>query len=149
MVSPETITVGFTNGPVSPSSASGSTGACVTFVGRTRPEDHPTLGRLTGLTYTAHEPLALDTMRALCEELVRAHTLDSITLRHAIGDVPPGEASVEVVVHAAHRTEAFSACEECMHALKARVPIWKKETFVHGEAWSTYSTPIAVGESTL
>ena len=137
------ITVGFTNGPVLPSPVSGSMGACVTFVGRTRPEDHPTLGQLTSLFYTAQQPLALATMRALCDDLVVAHDLDSITLRHAIGDVPLGEASVEVIVHATHRAEAFAACEACMHTLKARVPIWKKEKYACGETWSAQTTPIA------
>ena len=49
--------------------------------------------------------------------------------RTGVGDVGAGETSVVVAVASAHRKDAQDACAEAMEALKARVPIWKKEIF--------------------
>jgi molybdopterin synthase catalytic subunit len=38
---------------------------------------------------------------------------------------------------AAHRAEAFAACAWIMDEVKARVPVWKQETFADGTVeWS-------------
>ena len=53
-----------------------------------------------------------------------------------LGDVPLTEASVVVVVAAAHRAPAFDACRWAMDELKRTVPIWKKEFYAEGgEGW--------------
>ena len=40
-----------------------------------------------------------------------------------------------MVATAPHRHEAFSACRFAIDALKATVPIWKRETWADGESW--------------
>ena len=40
-----------------------------------------------------------------------------------------------IAVAAAHRGEAFDACEWVIDELKRTVPIWKKEIYTEGEAW--------------
>jgi molybdopterin synthase catalytic subunit len=42
---------------------------------------------------------------------------------------------VVVAVSAAHRKESFEACQFIIDAIKAKVPIWKKEVFEGGEEW--------------
>ena len=50
--------------------------------------------------------------------------------------MPPTEASVVVIVAAAHRGPAFDACRWAMDELKRGVPIWKKERYEDGgEDW--------------
>jgi molybdopterin synthase catalytic subunit len=54
---------------------------------------------------------------------------------HRLGAVGLGEASVAIVVAAAHRGEAFEACRYAIEELKARAPIWKSERFADGSVW--------------
>lgn len=56
---------------------------------------------------------------------------------HRIGHLEVGEAAVWIGTAAAHRTEAFAACAWIMDEVKARVPVWKRETFADGAVeWS-------------
>ena len=55
---------------------------------------------------------------------------------HRVGEVAIGEASVVVAVSSPHRPEAFDAARFAIEALKASVPIWKRETWAGGEDWS-------------
>ena len=45
-----------------------------------------------------------------------------------------------VVVSSPHRAEAFHAARFCIDALKATVPIWKRETWSGGTDWGTCAT---------
>jgi molybdopterin synthase catalytic subunit len=49
--------------------------------------------------------------------------------------VPLGEASVIIAVATPHRDAAYAASRYAIEALKARVPIWKKEVYTDGSAW--------------
>jgi len=53
---------------------------------------------------------------------------------HRTGRLEVGEVAVWVGTLAEHRQEAFLACRWIMDEIKARLPVWKKETFSHGEA---------------
>jgi molybdopterin synthase catalytic subunit len=43
--------------------------------------------------------------------------------------------SVAIAVSSPHRDEAFDACRWLIDALKAEVPIFKKERYADGEMW--------------
>ena len=58
-----------------------------------------------------------------------------IALIHRTGTVPVGESAVIAVVSAPHRDEAFAAARFCIDALKATVPIWKREEWSGGTSW--------------
>jgi molybdopterin synthase catalytic subunit len=59
-----------------------------------------------------------------------------VALAHRVGALLVGEAAVMVVVASAHRGPAFEACRWVIEAVKAEVPIWKRERYVDGtEAW--------------
>ena len=49
--------------------------------------------------------------------------------------MPLGTSAVVVVASAPHRGEAFEAARFAIDALKATVPIWKRETWADGESW--------------
>ncbi len=59
-----------------------------------------------------------------------------IAIAHRTGRVALGEASVAVAVGSPHRGAAFEACRFAIDILKARSPIWKRETYRDGDtAW--------------
>jgi molybdopterin synthase catalytic subunit len=54
---------------------------------------------------------------------------------HRIGALKPLDQIVLVAVTAAHRGEAFAACEFIMDYLKTQAPFWKKEQTPQGARW--------------
>lgn len=108
-------------------------GGVVTFLGLVR--DHHQGRGVTGLSYSAYEPMA----EATCSEIVAeagARWPVRIALRHRLGDLAIGDVAVAIVVAGDHREEAFAACRHVIEELKRRVPIWKRETYADGtEAW--------------
>lgn len=111
-------------------------GAVVTFTGVTR--DHHEGRAVIKLAYEAYEEMAMKTMVEIFEEALRQFRIGRVRVAHRLGEVPVGEASVVVVVSAAHRGPAFEACRFVMDRLKASVPIFKRETYRdagEGERW--------------
>ena len=116
-------------------------GAECVFVGRTRRDVHPQHGPLLRLTYQAYVPLARRVLGELAEQAARRFDCRTIRIHHAVGEVPVGEASVLVQVAAGHRDQAFAACRFLIDRLKSAAPIWKRELWADGAAWST-GTPV-------
>ena len=110
------------------------------FVGRTRAETHPEHGSLAALDYDMHEPLVVSVLHDLAQEAIDQGAL-AVTIAHAKGAIPVGEASVCIEVHAGHRSEAFAACRMLIDALKARAPICKREMWAHGTTWKDGTPP--------
>jgi molybdopterin synthase catalytic subunit len=127
--------------------ASPADGAVVFFLGQTRETaGTPAPGqeaeaarfagqRVTGLSYEAFEPMALAVLGEIGDEVDARFGLRRLAIVHRIGDVAVGEASVAIVVAAAHREQAFAACRYVLEELKARAPIWKSERFADGSVW--------------
>jgi molybdopterin synthase catalytic subunit len=123
-------------------------GAVVTFAGTTR--DHsgdPAAGDgrtgVTAIEYEAYEEQAVPRLAAVATELRRRWpAVGRLVLWHRTGEVRLGEASVVVAVSAPHRGEAFEAARYGIDAVKATVPIWKRERWPGGESWGTDATPI-------
>ncbi len=106
------------------------TGAVVLFVGTTR---ELTDGRRTvALDYEAYREMAERKLAELEAEAQRRWPLTECLIVHRLGRVPVGEASVAIVVSTPHRHEAFAAGEWLIDALKAQVPIWKREQWDDG-----------------
>jgi len=109
-------------------------GALAVFLGTTR--DRHDGRRVMSLAYEAYEPMALEALGALEGEAARRFAVASCRIVHRLGVVPPTEASVAVVVAAAHRAPALEACRWAIDELKRAIPIWKKERYADGgEAW--------------
>lgn len=116
-------------------------GAIVLFLGTTR--DHHDGRRVVRLAYEAYEPMARAALERLETEAVSRAGAACCRIVHRLGDVPIGEASVAVVVSAAHRAPAFEACRRAMDDLKRTVPIWKQEFFAEGDPEWVEGTPLA------
>ncbi|MES2740787.1 MAG: molybdenum cofactor biosynthesis protein MoaE [Pseudomonadota bacterium] len=54
---------------------------------------------------------------------------------HRVGPLKPLDQIVLVAVCAAHRGEAFAACEFIIDYLKTDAPLWKKEQTAQGARW--------------
>jgi len=108
-----------------------SHGAVVTFIGQVRDHDPDAVGRVTGLDYSAHP----DAGRIIDEVAARVraqHPLVVLAVSHRIGHLDVGDLALVAAVASAHRGVAFAACEALVEAVKAEVPIWKKQYEVDG-----------------
>jgi molybdopterin synthase catalytic subunit len=106
-------------------------GAVVLFIGAVRDHDH---GRgVTGLSYSAH-PSAVTELRRVAEKIAASYPALSIAVLHRTGDLQVGDLAVVAAVSAAHRGDAFAACQALVDELKATVPIWKHQFFTGGDS---------------
>jgi len=109
-------------------------GAETSFVGRVRDHDPDAATAVVALEYTAH-PDAEATLRALAERAI-GDTGALVAVSHRIGRLEVGDAAVVVAVAAAHRGEAFAVCREIIEAIKAELPVWKRQIEADGTtAW--------------
>jgi molybdopterin synthase catalytic subunit len=108
-------------------------GASVVFEGVVR---NNTKGRETRyLEYECYEPMALEIMARIGNEIAEKFVIGNIGIVHRLGRLEISEASVAIVVTAPHRKAAFEAAFEAINRLKREVPIWKKEFFTDGAVW--------------
>ena len=107
-------------------------GALALFLGTSR--DTHEGRRVARLAYESYEPMALAALAALERAACERFAIASCVIVHRLGDVPLAEASVAVIVAAAHRGPAFDACRWAMDELKRTVPIWKQEHYAEGGA---------------
>lgn len=108
-------------------------GALVVFEGVVR---NNTKGRGTlYLEYECYEPMALQQMTRIGQEIADKFAIGRIGIIHRLGRLEVGETSVAVVATAPHRKPAFEAAFEAINRLKREVPIWKKEFFADGAVW--------------
>src|SRR5207244_8415784 len=106
--------------------------AIATFTGTVR--DNSRARRVLYLEYEAYRPMAERKLGELAAEVARRWEC-RIALRHRLGRLEIGEASVMVAVSSPHRATAFEACRYAIDTLKVTVPIWKKEVWEGGEVW--------------
>ena len=111
----------------------GRHGAVAVFIGSVRGEN---LGRrVLELQYEAYEPLAVNVFGRIAAEAGEAWPGVSIAVRHRVGRVAVGDASVVIAAASPHRAEAFRACHYVIERVKQIAPVWKREIFEGGEAW--------------
>lgn len=108
-------------------------GAVIIFEGVVRDN---TDGRQTlFLDYECYVPLAVRELELIGKDLLRRCDIHGIALVHRVGRLAICEASVAIVVVSAHRGQAYIASLAAIDAVKAKVPVWKKEHFADGEVW--------------
>jgi molybdopterin synthase catalytic subunit len=98
-------------------------GAIVDFWGVVRELED---GReIEGIDYKAHGAMAEHQLRVIAEEAATHFELRRVLIRHRVGFVAVGEASLFLQVAAGHRGVAFEASKWIVDELKRKVPIWK------------------------
>jgi molybdopterin synthase catalytic subunit len=118
------------------SAGSSESGAVASFLGIARGE----AGAATALELEAWPEFTTGQIEEIAAEATRRFHLHDVTVIHRTGEIAPGEAIVLVMTAAAHRREAFEACDFLMDYLKSRAPLWKKE---HGPAGARWVEPTA------
>jgi len=104
--------------------ASAGMGAVVNFLGVVRgTEDNKPI---TGIEYEAFEKMVSHQFSLLFDEMEKRWPVESVRLVHRVGVVRVNEPSLWVEIVAAHRGEAFAACQWLIDEMKRVVPIWKK-----------------------
>jgi len=106
-------------------------GAVVTFAGVVR--DHDGGRGVAALEYEAH-PTATDVLARVAAEVASEHPAVLIAAEHRTGALVVGDIALACAVSSAHRAEAFVACAALVDAIKASVPIWKKQDFTDGSS---------------
>jgi molybdopterin synthase catalytic subunit len=105
-------------------------GALVSFVGLVR-EFAPSADQ-SGALYIEHYPgMTEKSLTELAEQACLRWALNGVRVIHRVGLLAAGEQIVLVATAAAHRRDAFAACEWLMDMLKTQAPFWKRE----GEHW--------------
>ena len=116
----------FTNDPIAEPvrQMSDGMGAVVTFHGVVRGEENG--APITAIDYEANEPMAQHQFELIFEAMEKQGPLESVGRIHRLGVVPVNEPSLGGEVVAAHRAEAFAACQFLIDEMKLKVPIWKR-----------------------
>jgi len=102
-----------------------SDGAVAAFVGVVRDENDGL--PVDAIDYSAYREMAERELAAIERELELEFAGTVARIRHRLGTLAVGDASVAVVAVSPHRREALAACGEGIERVKARVPVWKRE----------------------
>jgi molybdopterin synthase catalytic subunit len=114
----------------------------VTFIGTVRdfsevPDEEGQVSQVgvKQLNYECYKDMALRELDDIRKKALTSFNIDDMHIIHRVGEFKPADQIVMIAVSAAHRKEAFRACEYAIDELKKNVPIWKKEITVSGEHW--------------
>lgn len=117
----------FTRSVIVPPATAFSTpevGACLEFSGIVRELENG--GKIPGLFYEAHEPMARAQLEKIFRELAARHPFEEILFLHRLDFVPVGETSLFIRICSGHRQAGLALMGELIDRLKADVPIWKR-----------------------
>src|SRR5260221_8445801 len=109
----------------------GETGGVASFVGLARGE----AGQAVALELEAYPGFTEAEIGKIIADATQRFSLQDVLVIPRHGRIAPGDAIVLVLTAAAHRREAFEACDFLMDYLKSRAPFWKKEHGPGGERW--------------
>jgi molybdopterin synthase catalytic subunit len=117
-------------------------GGVVTFTGVVR--DHSSAHQgVEALEYETDATMATRRIQEIIDVgRVRWPELGAVAIHHRVGKVDLGGAAVVVAVSAPHRQEAFAAALFFIDTLKECVPMWKREIWAGGSAWSEETQPL-------
>ena len=106
-------------------------GTCV-FLGTVR--NGPDEQGVTAIEYSAYEEMVEVEFGRLLDDAGGRWPEARVAVRHRLGVIPSGEASIAIAAAAPHRAQAFEACRFVIEEVKRRIPVWKKELRVDGTA---------------
>ena len=105
------------------------TGAVVVFDGIVRDDD------IIEMELESYEDVATQELEKIARDATEQFRLLHVDIIHRIGRLAVGENILVIVVAAGHREEAYAGSRYIIEAIKAGVPIWKKELTKNGERW--------------
>jgi len=105
------------------------TGAIVLFDGIVRDDD------IREMELEAYRDVALAELERIAKDATEKFSLLSVDIVHRVGRLPVGDNILVIVVGAGHRKEAYEGSRYIIEAIKAGVPIRKKEIRKDGDRW--------------
>ena len=108
-------------------------GAIVSFVGTVR--DLNEGASVAEMELEHYAGMTEQSISAIIDQARQRWPVHGALVIHRIGPLKPMEQIVLVAVTAAHRGEAFAACEFIIDYLKTEAPFWKKEQTPDGARW--------------
>ena len=112
--------------------ASADAGGTVVFLGTVRRSAED--GDVAALEYSAYDEMAEAEFGRIVAEALARWPQARVALRHRLGSVALGEASVAIATAAPHRAEAYAVSRFLIEETKRRAPIWKKARFASGRS---------------
>ncbi|NRR32387.1 molybdopterin synthase catalytic subunit MoaE [Oxalobacteraceae bacterium] len=113
--------------------ADAGVGAIVSFVGTVRDLNE---GATVAQMELEHYPgMTEQAISSIIDQARARWPIQGALVIHRVGPLLPMEQIVLVAVTAAHRGEAFAACEFIIDYLKTEAPFWKKEQTPDGARW--------------
>lgn len=106
-------------------------GAVAAFLGQVRDHDPAVTGEVVALEYTAH-PDAEAVLARLAGAAAGRDGVLGVAVSHRVGTLHVGEPALVAAVATAHRELAFAVCRELVEAVKAELPMWKREVLADG-----------------
>jgi molybdopterin synthase catalytic subunit len=108
-------------------------GAVVAFVGTVR--DLNDGAQVAAMELEHYPGMTEKALEDITEQARARWPLFGTLVIHRVGPLLPLDQIVLVAVTAAHRGDAFAACEFIMDYLKTDAPFWKKEDTPEGARW--------------
>jgi molybdopterin synthase catalytic subunit len=115
-------------------------GAALLFLGTVREQND---GRpVSGMRYDAFAEMAESVLAEIAAEAADQAGSRRIAVVHRTGELAIGDVSVAIAISTPHRAEAFDAVRYVIEQIKLRLPVWKHEHYIHGDArWLDGATP--------
>ena len=108
-------------------------GAVASFVGTVRDRND---GQGVSSMELEHYPgMTERAIESMIDKALRRFEIRAARVIHRVGVLQPNAQIMMVAVSAAHRAQAFQACEFLMDYLKTQAPFWKKEQTPAGARW--------------
>ena len=108
-------------------------GAVVAFVGTVR--DMNDGANVAEMELEHYPGMTEQSLKGIVDQACARWPLSGALVIHRVGQLKPMEQIVLVACGAAHRGEAFAACEFIIDYLKTDAPFWKKEQTPSGARW--------------
>ena len=106
-------------------------GAYTIFVGQIR-ADQMQERAVVGIDYSAYKEMAQKVLLQIKNEALKQYDIRQVSIFHSLGYVKVGEASLVIIVGAAHRKACLSAQEFIIEKIKKDLPVFGKEILADG-----------------
>ena len=89
--------------------------------------------RVSSITYTAYEEMALEAMHDIREDTFTRFPITCMHVYHSLGDIKVGDICFFVFASSTHRQAAREAVAHLVDTIKEKLPIFAKENFDDGD----------------
>jgi molybdopterin synthase catalytic subunit len=103
-------------------------GGIVAYIGLIR--DNSKGKAVRGVEYTDADGQAEARIQNIVREIKSKFPVNDVSFVHRTGKLNVGDNNVVIAVSAAHRQEAFAACQFAIDSFKEKLPTSKKETYL-------------------